>query len=255
MQNYEGARMDEKDKTRPQRADTPQAPFNSEHSGPRQATSAPPQSNGPPQPDFHRGVAIRTLELPHDIDYGTKELLTFFPDCICVNEILIRWIRNGISAEMVAKCLLSIRDDLTHEKFIWTRNLIRKRMIEAMKITDIPLKAPNVPEADDRMTSNHWAGGQTFPPFAERTKLEQLGGKVPRENWPQGRDRGPLTMCLEKVKDVPFTGFDTSAISELIRYFDDRGEAFRPPIPEAGLNWDLEFFADFDCPDPIIPTT
>ncbi|KXT06677.1 hypothetical protein AC578_8545 [Pseudocercospora eumusae] len=248
-------RMDEKDNTRSLRADTPQASINPEHSGPRQTTSAPPRSHGPPQPVPHQRVPIRTIELPHNIDYGTKELLTFFPDCIYVKEILIRWIRNGIGPEIVAKCLLATRDKLTHEAFVWTRNLIRNHMAEAMKVTHIPLKAPNVPVVDDRMTSNHWAGGQTLPLSAARIKLELLGRKIPREGWPQGRDRGPLTMCLEKVQDIPFTGLDTSAIPELIRFFEDRGEAFRPPIPEAGLNWDAEFFVNFDCPDPIVPSS
>ncbi|KXT14234.1 hypothetical protein AC579_7547 [Pseudocercospora musae] len=251
---FSGGSMDGKDETRPLRADTPQAPIDPEYSGPRQTTSTPQRNNGPPQPIRHQGIAIRTLELPHDICYGTKELLTFFPDCICVKEILIRWIRNGIGAEMVAKCLLSIRDDLTHKKFVWTRNLVQKRMIDAMKITHIPLMVPNVPEPDDRMTSNHWVDGRTYPASAERTKLELLGQNIPREDWPQGRDRGPLTMCLEKVRDTPFTGLDTSAIPELIHFFERKGEAIRPPIPEAGLNWDSEFFADFDCPDPIDPT-
>lgn len=246
--------MEEKDKTRPLRADTPQAPRDPEHSGSRQTTSTSPRADGPAGPVPHQATRICTLDLPPDIDYGTKELLTFFPDCICVKEILVRWIRNGIGAEMVAKCLLSIRGNLTHEKFVWTRNLIRKRMIEAMNIAPIPLRAPNVPEPDDRMTSNHWAGGQTYPPSLERTKLELLGQKIPREDWPQGRDRGPLTMCLEKVRDTPFTAFDTSAIPELIRFFEEKGEAIRPPIPEARWNWDLEFFADFDCASPIDPT-
>lgn len=159
---------------------------------------------------------------PLNIDLGLMEICTFLPDWLIIPEVLIRVMRNGADARLLAKIELYAIGQLDILTFDRRRNSLVKQMSNQGKprfgvpvdwVWSIEYAREAGPEND--LTANGWRNPTNQPWGA--WKLNDIASHVPRENWPKGEDRLLFTQCLEFAALFPEKDLDTSHIPCIVQ--------------------------------------
>lgn len=206
-----------------------------------------------PGPDFGKHKCVRppaNVQPPLNIELGMVEICTFMPDWLMIPEVIIRMMRNGANASILAKIELKAIDQLTSANLAKRCDITNKQMsiygkaffrVREGQEWDITYARNFGPQND--LTANTWRN-PTDQPYGA-WKLEEIFGKVPRENWPKGFDRGLFTQCLEYAAMFLRKELWTAHIAGLVKVL-----RLQSPAAPATGNRDQLVVSQFSIPDP-----
>lgn len=190
------------------------------------------------------------VQPPINMELGLVEICTFMPDWLLVPELLVRLMRNGADATMLAKIELNAVNQLTSANLNRRRHSIAERMGKHGKARfGIPgdqvwnlAYAQNAGLEND-LTVNSWTNptGEAWGSW----KLVSMYSQVPRDNWPKGEDRMLFTQCMEFAAAFPAKDLDTSHIPWIVQTL----KLQQPAAPVNG-NRDQLAVSQFSIPDP-----
>ncbi|KAK4505950.1 hypothetical protein PRZ48_003915 [Zasmidium cellare] len=190
------------------------------------------------------------VQPPLNVDLGLVEICTFMPDWLLVPELLVRLMRNGADASMLAKIELSAINKLTQPNLNKRRGSHDARMekhgkacfgVPENQVWNNAYAQAAGPEND--LTANSWTN-----PTSEAWgswKLESIYSIVPKENWPKGKDRLLFTQCLEYAAMFPGKDLDTAHIPWIV----EKLRLGQPALPASG-NRDQAAVKRFGIADP-----